>query len=152
MRPLALTFAFTNAHDSTTTTTSTFQVLLNMRMSAETPAEIALCGGHHCRFAALSTDGGVSFSSATPVPALVSSGCQGSIMLHPPSNRLLFTNPHSSTSRACIPSQLFVNSGVGVNIARNRAACVPARCLHANCWSSTSLYSSPHSSTCSLRL
>ena len=45
-------------------------VLLNMRMGGD----VALCGGTHCRFSALSTDGGASFSPAAPVPSLISSG------------------------------------------------------------------------------
>jgi hypothetical protein len=99
------------------------------------------CGGQHCRFSALSTDGGASFSPAAPVrirrektvfplllkllkrsillrqardrhrevskergcfsqvPSLISSGCQGSVLLHEPSKRLLFSNPHSTTAR-----------------------------------------------------
>jgi hypothetical protein len=70
-------------------------VLLNMRMQDDAEA----CGGHHCRFSAVSTDGGQSFGPAAPVPALISSGCQGSVLLHPPTNRVLFSNPHSGNAR-----------------------------------------------------
>jgi sialidase-1 len=70
-------------------------ILLNMRMGDDAAA----CGGTHCRFGALSTDGGVSFSAAAPVPKLVSPGCQGSVMLHPPSERILFSGPYSGSGR-----------------------------------------------------
>ena len=54
---------------------------------------------NNCRYGALSTDGGESFSPASPIPELIepgAGGCQGSIMLHGPSKRLLFSNPQSS--------------------------------------------------------
>ena len=70
-------------------------VLINMRMANDAAA----CGGSHCRFGALSTDGGASFSAAAPVPKLVSPGCQGSVMLHPPSGKILYSGPYSGHAR-----------------------------------------------------
>ena len=75
--------------------TQSGDVLLNMRMGNDAAA----CGGTHCRFSALSTDGGASFTPAVSVPKLVSPGCQGSVMLHPPSNRILFSGPFSGKGR-----------------------------------------------------
>jgi hypothetical protein len=57
------------------------------------------CGGTHCRFGAMSTDGGESFSVSKPIPSLVSSGCQGSLLFHPPSQAILFSNPRNGHSR-----------------------------------------------------
>ena len=81
--------------EPTVSETQSGDILLNMRMGND----VAACGGTHCRFGALSTDGGGSFTAATPVPKLVSPGCQGSVMLHPPSNRILFSSPFSGHGR-----------------------------------------------------
>lgn len=75
--------------------TQTGDVIINMRMANDQQQ----CGGTHCRFGAKSTDGGKSFSVATPIPSLVSSGCQGSLLFHPPSQAILFSNPRNGHSR-----------------------------------------------------
>ena len=74
--------------------TQTGDVIINMRMANDQQQ----CGGTHCRFGAKSTDGGKSFSVATPIPSLVSSGCQGSLLFHPPPQAILFSNPRNTES------------------------------------------------------
>lgn len=81
--------------EPTVAETQSGDVLINMRMANDQQR----CGGTHCRFGAISTDGGASFSPATPIPSLISSGCQGSLLFHPLSESILFSNPRNARGR-----------------------------------------------------
>lgn len=93
--------------EPTVAETQNGDVLINMRMANDQQQ----CGGTHCRFGAISTDGGGSFSAAKPVPSLVSSGCQGSLLFHPPSQQILFSNPRSAHTRSNGTLSLSTDSG-----------------------------------------
>lgn len=54
-------------------------------------------GVAHCRQAAVSKDGGVTFAPAEPVPALPEPVCQASMVAYP--EGIAFSNPASTTGR-----------------------------------------------------
>ena len=76
--------------------TASGSVLLTMGRGASISER---CGGYLCRASALSTSAGTSFGAPGVVPQLKSPGCQASILFHPPSRQLLFSNPDALQSR-----------------------------------------------------